>query len=225
MSGIDDILRSLPMDQLARRLGVDEATAAQATSLALPALLGGLQANAADRSGADSLMSALGQHSGSIFDQGVDLERVDSADGAKISSHIFGSNEDQVVHALGGAGGGAIGGQLIKKLLPMLAPIVLSYLARQMQGRGSQGSGSGGSGSGGSGGSGGASLPTPQGGQRDASSPGSLQDLLGQVLGGAAGGAAAQTGREQSKPDSGSGSGSGSIIGDLLGGLLGGGRR
>lgn len=215
MSGVDDILRSLPMDQLARQFGVDEATAAQATSLALPALLGGLQANAADSSGANSLMSALGQHSGSIFDKGVDLERVDTADGAKISSHIFGSNEEQVVHALGGAGGGAVGGQLIKRLLPMLAPIVLSYLARQMQGRGSHAPS----------GSGGASLPTPHGGQREAGAPGSLQDLLGQVLGGAAGGAAAQTGREQSRADSGTGSGSGSIITDLLGGLLGGGRR
>lgn len=214
MSGVDDILHSLPMDQLARQLGVDEATAAQATSLALPALLGGLQANAGDPGGAQSLMGALGQHSGSMFDQGVDLERVDTEDGAKISSHIFGSNEDQVVHALGGAGGGAVGGQLIKRLLPMLAPIVLSYLARQMQGRGSAGS----SGSGGSGG--GASLPTPQGGQREAGAPGSLQDMLGQVLGGAAGGAAAQTGREQSQSQ-----GSGSIITDLLGGLLGGGRR
>lgn len=209
MSGVDDILRSLPMDQLARQLGVDEATASQATSLALPALLGGLQANAADPRGADSLMNALGQHSGSIFDGGVDLGRVDTEDGAKISQHIFGSNEDQVVHALGGAGGG-VGGQLIKKLLPMLAPIVLSYLARQMQGRGSGESAS----------PGGASLPTPQGGQREAGAPGSLQDMLGQVLGGAAGGAAAETGRTQSQAQSG-----GSIITDLLGGLLGGGRR
>lgn len=216
MSGVDDILRSLPMDQLARQLGVDEATAAQATSLALPALLGGLQANAADPSGAASLQKAIGQHDDDVYGESIDLGRVDPSDGEKISSHIFGSNQEQVVHALGGAGGGAVGGQLIKKLLPLLAPIVLSYLARQMQGRGSQGSS-------GSGGSGGSSLPTQQGGQRDAGAPGSLQDMLGQVLGGAAGGAAAQTGRQQSQGES--GGGAGSIITDLLGGLLGGGRR
>ena len=216
MSGVDDILRSLPMDQLARQLGVDEATAAQATSLALPALLGGLQANAADPRGAASLQEAIGQHDDDTFGEHIDLGRVDTQDGEKISSHIFGSNQDQVVHALGGAGGGAVGGQLIKKLLPLLAPIVLSYLARQMQGRGSGGAA-------GQGNAGGSSLPTTQGGQRDQGAPGSLQDMLGQVLGGAAGGAAAQTGREQSRADS--GAGAGSIITDLLGGLLGGGRR
>jgi hypothetical protein len=214
MSGLDDILRSLPMDQLARQLGTDEATAAQAASMALPALRGGLQANAADPSGAASLQKAIGQHDDGLLDSGVDLDRVDTKDGEKISSHIFGSNEDQVVHALGGAGGANIGGDLIKRLLPLLAPIVLSYLAKQMQG--------GGAGRSTSGGGSAPSLPTQtEGGSGSAGGPGSLQDMLGQVLGGAAGGSAAQTGRESS---SGQGS-AGSILTDLLGGLLGGGRR
>ena len=135
MTGLDDIIRALPMDQLARQLGTDEATAAQAASMALPALLGGMQANAADPQGAASLQNAIGQHDDDLFGERVDLDRVDTRDGEKISSHIFGSNEDQVVSALGGSGG-AMGGDLIKKLLPMLAPIVLSYLAKQMQGGG-----------------------------------------------------------------------------------------
>lgn len=206
------------MDQLARQLGVDEATARQAAGVALPALLGGLQANAADPDGARSIESALSQHSGDIFDRGIDFEQVDTADGEKISGHIFGNNQDQVVHALGGAGGGALGGQLIRRLLPLLAPIVLSYLVKQMQGGGSRG-GSDRS----TGGSSGPSLPTQQGGttNREAGAPGSLEDLLGSVLGGAAGGAAAETGRQQSQQQS----SSGSILTDLLGGLLGGGRR
>lgn len=214
MSGLDDILRSLPMDQLARQLGTDEATAAQAASMALPALLGGLQANAADPSGATSLEQAIGQHDDGLLDAGVDLDRVDTADGEKISSHIFGDNQDQVIQALGGAGGGNVSGQLIRKLLPLLAPIVLSYLAKQMQGGGAGRSTGGGAST--------PSLPTQtQGGGGSAGGPGSLQDMLGQVLGGAAGGSAAEAGRE-----SGSGQGSaGSILTDLLGGLLGGGRR
>ncbi|MDO5502842.1 MAG: DUF937 domain-containing protein [Actinomycetia bacterium] len=211
MSGLDDILRSLPMDQLARQLGVDEATASQAAGLALPALLGGLQANAADESGASSILDALSQHDGSVFDQGVDFERVDTADGEKISQHIFGSNQDEVVQRLGGAGGGAIGGQLIRRLLPLLAPLVLSYLAGRMGG-GSRGGTTGG-------GATGPSLPTG-GGSREAGAPGSLQDMLGEVLGGAAGGSAAEAGRQNSQQSSG-----GNILTDLLGGLLGGGRR
>lgn len=206
MSGLDDILRSLPMDQLARQLGTDEATARQAASMALPALLGGMQANAADPQGAASLQNAIGQHDDDLFSEHVDLERVDTRDGEKISSHIFGGNQEQVVHALGGAGGG-MGGDLIKKLLPMLAPIVLSYLAKQMQGGG---------GLGGSGRSldAGPSLPTQTSGGGATGAPGSLQDLLGQVLGGAAGGAADKGGQD---PLGG--------LGDILGGLLGGGRR
>lgn len=212
MSGLDDILGSLPMDQLARQLGTDEATARQAASMALPALFGGLQANAADPGGARSLQEAIGQHDPALVEGGIDLGRVDPSDGEKISSHIFGRNEDQVVHALGGAGGAGLGGDLIKKLLPLLAPIVLSYLAKQMQGGGARRADTGGASS--------PSLPTQtQGGA--AGGPGSLQDMLGQVLGGAAGGSAAQTGRESS---SGQGSG-GSILTDILGGLLGGGRR
>lgn len=206
MAGIDDILRSLPMDQLARQLGVDEATTRQAVSMTLPALLGGLQANAADERGATSLSNALQQHSGTMFDSGIEIDRVDTGEGAKISSHIFGNNEEQVVHALGGSAGGAVGGQLIKKLLPLLAPIVLSYLAKQMRGGGT------------SAGTTSPSLPTQSKGGASAG-PGSLQDLLGQVLGGAASGSAAEAGRQQSQ------GGSGSIITDLLGGLLGGGRR
>lgn len=213
MSGLDDILRSLPMDQLARQLGTDEATARQATSMALPALLGGLQANATDPGGAASLQEALAQHDDDLFGERVDLERVDTRDGEKISSHIFGGNEEQVVHALGGAGGAGLGGDLIKRLLPLLAPIVLSYLAKQMQGGGARRADTGGATT--------PSLPTQTQGGGSAGAPGSLQDMLGQVLGGAAGGSAAQTGRQGSTTQ---GSG-GSILTDLLGGLLGGGRR
>jgi hypothetical protein len=170
-----------------------------------------MQANAADPQGAASLQNAIGQHDDDLFGERVDLERVDTRDGEKISSHIFGGNQEQVVHALGGAGGG-MGGDLIKKLLPMLAPIVLSYLAKQMQGGG---------GLGGSGRSldAGPSLPTQTSGGGSSGAPGSLQDLLGQVLGGAAGGAAAggAAGKGGQDPLGG--------LGDILGGLLGGGRR
>ena len=58
MSDYDEILQQIPMDQLASMLGVDEQTASAATQEALPALLGGLQANAADPDGAASLASA-----------------------------------------------------------------------------------------------------------------------------------------------------------------------
>ncbi len=48
MAAYDDILAQIPIADLARRLGVDEATAGSAVQQAIPTLLGGLGANAAD---------------------------------------------------------------------------------------------------------------------------------------------------------------------------------
>jgi hypothetical protein len=121
------------MDQLAAQLGVDEATAEQATRQAIPALLGGMQANADDPEGATSLAGALGDHPSDLIDGGVDLIQVDAGDGEKIVGNIFGPNQDQVAQTLGGNLGGQAG-DLIKRLLPILAPIVLAYLSKRLMG-------------------------------------------------------------------------------------------
>ena len=116
---------------------MDEATAESAARQAIPALLGGLQANAEDPAGAASLAGALGDHSADLLDGGVDLGQVDTGDGEKIVSNIFGPNTDQVAQTLGGAvGGSQAGGQgdLMKRLLPILAPIVLAYLSKKVAG-------------------------------------------------------------------------------------------
>jgi len=54
MSAIDDILGQLPIDQLADQLGADPQQVQAASAAVLPALLGGLQANAGD-GGASSI--------------------------------------------------------------------------------------------------------------------------------------------------------------------------
>ena len=124
MSAVDDILADVPMDQLAAQLGVDQATAEQAARQAIPALLGGMQANSQDPAGAMSLAGALGDHPSDLIDGGVDLNHVDTNDGEKIVGNVFGPNQDQVAQTLGGNLGGQAGG-LIKQLLPILAPIVM----------------------------------------------------------------------------------------------------
>jgi hypothetical protein len=134
MSAVDDIMANVPMDQLAAQLGVDEATAEQAARQAIPALLGGMQANAEDPAGARSLAGALGDHPGDLIEGGVDLDQVDADDGQKIVGNIFGPNQDQVAQTLGGNLGGQAGG-LIKQLLPILAPIVLAYLSKRLMGQ------------------------------------------------------------------------------------------
>lgn len=197
MSAVDDILADIPMDQLAAQLGVDEATAEQAARQAIPALLGGMQANAEDPAGARSLAGALGEHPSDLIDGGVDLEQVDADDGEKIVGNIFGPNQDQVAQTLGGNLGGQAGG-LIKQLLPILAPIVLSYLTKRIMGQ-RQGSGDQ------------DPLGSILGGGASGASN-ALNDLLNSMLGGGtAGGASRQP--------------SGGSILDILGGLLGAGRH
>ncbi|MFD4993555.1 DUF937 domain-containing protein [Cellulosimicrobium cellulans] len=166
MAGIDDILSTIPLDQLAGRLGVDEATAQQAVGAALPALLGGLQANAQDPAGAASLGEALTQHDPSLVEGGVDLDDVDTADGEKIVRHVFGSNEEAVVAQLADSTGTQQG--LLSKVLPALAPIALAFLAKQLGGKDA----------------GAGSSPTAQ----ESAGGGGLGDLLGGLLGGGSGG-------------------------------------
>lgn len=164
MSAIDEILAAIPMDQLASRLGVDPDTAQQAARTALPGLLGGMEANAKDPAGAASLTKALDQHDGGLVDGGVDLDQVDEADGDKIVGHVFGDNREQVVDQLASATGGGAGSDMIGKLLPMLAPIAMAFLAKKLQGGGGSAAVAGGGGGGG------------------------IGDLIGSVLGGGGGG-------------------------------------
>ena len=131
MSAIDDILANLPLDDLAAQLGEDPAAVRSAVETALPALLGGLQANAQDPGAADSLAQAVQQHDNDLGNGPIDLSQIDASEGAKIAGHIFGNNQEQVISQLGGVGGNVSGG-LIQKLLPMLAPVVLAYLAKQV---------------------------------------------------------------------------------------------
>jgi hypothetical protein len=229
MASYDEILGQVPLKELAGQLGVDESEVEQAARTALPALLGGLQANAHDPAGAQSLASALSDHEGRSVGS---LADVDEQDGQKIVGNIFGDNTDQVVSQLGGVGSGVggsgVAGSLVQKLLPILAPIVMSWLANKI----GQGGGLGSILGGGSGaaddvtsgtdsgplfpggqGAGSGPVQSPGGSTPAAGGSNPLEDLLGQVLGGGSGGSG------------GSGGGAGDILGGILGGLLGGGKR
>ncbi|GAA2149709.1 uncharacterized protein DUF937 [Humibacillus xanthopallidus] len=231
MASYDEILGQVPLQQLASQWGVDESEVEQAVQTALPALLGGLQANAHDPAGAQSLASALADHQGTTVSS---LADVDEQDGQKIVGNIFGDNTDQVMSQLGGVGSGIGGsgsaGSIVQKLLPILAPIVMSWLANKIgQGGGLGSILGGGSGSAeatgsssdngplfpGGQGAGSGSVQSPGGDAPAASGSNPLEDILGQVLGGASGGSGG------SSP----GGGAGDILGGILGGLLGGGKR
>jgi len=186
MSAVEEILARIPMSELADRLGVDEPTAERAARQAVPALLGGIQANTDDPGGASSFARAVDQHDAALVDGGVDLRQVDATDGNKIVGHVFGPQREQVTQTLGGVGGvdgKALGQELIAKLLPILAPIVMSWLASKLGGKTSAGGASGG----GLGDVLGSVLGSVLGGGAGSgagSGAGGLGDLLGGLLGG-----------------------------------------
>lgn len=150
----EEILDALPLDQIADQLEEPRSEVDNAVRNVLPALLMGLGANAQDPSGQASIAKALQQHDPAVVRDGVDLDQIDPRDGEKISRHIFGQNEGAVVSRLGGLSGGD---GLVKKLIPLLAPVVMSWLAGKMK---------------------------QDGGTSSAGVGGGLGDLLGKVLGG-----------------------------------------
>lgn len=183
-SPIDEILGQLPIDQLAEQFGVDPGTISQAAAAVIPSLIGGLQHNA-DNGSEQAIAGALTQHTGSslVNESGsVDLNAVDTEDGAKIVQHIFGDQSGQMAAALGQRTGASK--SLIQQLLPILAPIVLAYLAKKLTGGSSQSAG----GAGGNIlgdilgsvlGGGGSSAPTQQ-----SAGGGVLGSILGSILAG-----------------------------------------
>ncbi|SDR78086.1 DUF937 domain-containing protein [Agrococcus carbonis] len=236
MSEIQQLIGRMPVQQIAQQAGVDEAEARQAIEAIVPALVGGMQANAHDPAGARSLAGALGGHQGNLDARlGGDI---DADDGQRIVRNIFGDNTDQIARAAGG--GSALGG-IIQKILPIVAPIVLAWIANKFFGqRGQEQSGQqpdgqqsdghaapqqppagGGAASPFDKGSPGAERPMHVPSPEQQSEPGEpqaqpkaddgfgLDDLLGGILGGGGG-----------KQGGGLGP-----LGDVLGGLLGGGRR
>jgi len=138
VSAITDILSQVPLGQLAQQLGVSEKETKKASTEVITSLLGGMTANAQNTTGEQSLASALIGHVAngqSYASQGVDLTAIDTADGSKIVKHALGESTDQTAAALSQKTG--TDQSLLQKLLPILAPIVLAYIANKaMSGKG-----------------------------------------------------------------------------------------
>lgn len=155
MPDISAILNELPVNDLAQKVGASPDDVQRALGDLLPTLVGGMQANAHAPSGAASLASALEQH----VNGAQSVDDVDEADGEKIAAHVFGGEQDAVVAKVAQHSGNDKG--LIQKLLPLVAPLVMAWLASR--------------------------FTKSNDAKKEAStepSGGGLGDILGQVLGG-----------------------------------------
>ena len=140
MAGLDELFAQIPVSEIASKIGADEGEVNNAIRTLVPALVGGVAENVhANQIDSSDLESAVAeQGSSDLLDGGVSVDAVDEKQGDQYVAKIFGGNDSNAVaSALAGTGAG--GGDLIKKLLPILAPIVLAYIGKQISGGGSSG--------------------------------------------------------------------------------------
>lgn len=120
-------LGQLDLNQLAQQLGVSPDKAQSIMKMALPLILGQLGQNVQTDDGARSLSQALDNHANRQYNSPQD---VDENDGMGILGHIFGNNgTDRVAGEIGKEAGVDKG--MSMKLLTLLAPLALAYLANK----------------------------------------------------------------------------------------------
>jgi len=170
---LDDILSQVPIDDIAKKLGVSPDVAKAAVEQGGAVLLSGLAKNASTEEGSSAIESALKRHEGSKSVSSVD--DIDQADGGKIVSHILGADKQQVAEKLTQSDKTA--GIDFGKLLPILAPIIMGLIANANKGKSSDAGSSGG-------GLGDVIGGLLGGGSSNGSSGGGLGDIIGGLFGG-----------------------------------------
>ena len=118
---------------IAQRFGISETTANAAVQIGVPLILAALARNASQPQEAENLHKAVANdHDGSIFDNLMGyLRNPQSANGAGILGHVFGSQQPAVENNLAQATGldqSSAGG-----LLETLAPLVMGSLSKAQQ--------------------------------------------------------------------------------------------
>lgn len=126
MAELDGLIDMIPIGDIATRLGINEKEAAAAVKTVLPTIVAGLSANAASGDGAAKLEKTLGKHTS----KSTKLTDVDEEDGKKIVNHVFGTRKEEVVSAA--AAKSDVTKEIVAKILPIVAPIVLAWLAQKL---------------------------------------------------------------------------------------------
>ena len=148
------------ISQISQQVGTSEGETSSVLSSVLPALVGGMQSNAATPDGQSGLLGALlgGKHDGSILDNlSGFITGGDHADGAGILGHVLGGNQENVQNQVSQSTG--VSSDKVAMIMKIAAPIVMGYLAKHAMNKGLNSDG------------------TTTGG-------GGLTDILGSLLGG-----------------------------------------
>jgi hypothetical protein len=150
MQMADILAQTGGLQSMAQELGVTESQAESGAAALIPAILGGLkkqsQSQPTGLEGLGGLLGQLGQlGGGSLLDQVLAPQPTDVVPGNEVLRQIFVSKDVSRAVAQNAAAQWGLDPSLLKKMLPLLAMLVASYMAKQQ-------------------GSGAAALPTPTGG-------------------------------------------------------------
>src|SRR5262245_34505369 len=189
--------------ELGRQFGLNEAQTRAAFEQLTPVVAAGIRRNNQTDDGLGNLLKALqaGNHSRYADDpRSLQFDQV-ADDGNAILGHVFGSKDVSRGVANQAADLSGVGSAVLKKMLPVIAAIIMGQLAKKM---------------------GGGAARAPQGGSTGGSGGGGLGDILGDILGG--GRQTAPQGGGADAPAAGGGAGGGGL-GGIWGDILGGGRQ
>lgn len=205
MQILQDQISGPVLHQVSNEIGADPAQTQQAATGIFATLLGGLANNTSTESGLSALGNALDRdHDGSMLDDiagmvggmlggSNDGPQTKAADGMGILGHILGDRQEVAAEQVSQSSGLSMG--QVMKLMPILAPIVMSVLGKaRSQGGLDLGS----------------IASVIMGSAQNASQQGGMGDLIGSVLGGVLGGPSGSGGGQQ-----------GGSLSGILGGIFG----
>jgi hypothetical protein len=143
VSLIDDVQQHLgpaEIQQISEHLGVDENTAQSAVQSALPMMVAGMAGNAQQPGGESQIQSLLGGHGGMLGNLSSVIASASAGAGMSdggggaggLLGSIFGAHRDSVQNSVQQTSN--LQPDQTKKLLAILAPIVLAVLARRHAG-------------------------------------------------------------------------------------------
>ncbi len=124
------------ISEFANNFGVNESQAKDAISSLANSLSRGLGANSQEVKGLDSLMEALekGKHSRYLDDPSLLGKKETTQDGNDILGHIFGKKDVSRHVAKRSSKETGLGSSLLKKMLPVVATMVMASLGKKMLG-------------------------------------------------------------------------------------------
>lgn len=127
---------SAGLEQLGRQFGLDQAATKKVLGQLVPALGQGLRSNAGSADGLSKLASALqtGGHEQYLDKAALLGQAANVSDGNNILGHVFGSKDVSRKVAAQAAAQTGVSDELIKKMLPVVATMVMGTLSKQTQG-------------------------------------------------------------------------------------------